>query len=319
MNSFNIFSLRQVISFDFSIRSDLKYDLEPKGQADYFSIKSNYRINGNASVEGRVIFNFEKEDISGTLKEAYNSYALQYIHKFKAINLGLVCSQEKETSKVALNLTTSFGKDSIQGDWIMTPIPLAERGFITARVFFDENNNGVFDEDDSPLRNVKIKLNRKHIPGSTNENGLLMMEDVSTYRVHAVELDESSLEDLYWTAKDRIQHVKVHPGATLYLDFIIEKTGEIEGTIYKIVEDERKEAGGVELELYDSEENLVKKTKSFFDGFFLFDRIPKGEYEVRVSQEQLDKHGYMVLSETPTLADLIEEELQIIELEIKKR
>lgn len=318
VSSYNVFSLRQVFSLSFSVRSDLKYDLEPIGQADYFTIKSNYQINDKASVEGRFTYNFEKEEASGALRESFNSYALQYIHKFQSLILGLLYSQEKEIAKVALNLTTSFGKDNIQGDWIMTPIPLAEKGFITARVFFDENNNGVFDEADTPLENVKIKLNRKHIPGATNEYGLLTMEDVSAYRVYAVELDEGSLEDLYWTAKEKIQHVKVHPGATLYLDFIIERTGEIEGTIYEIIDNDKKEAGGVELELYDSEGNLVRKTKTFFDGFFLFDRIPKGEYKVKVSQEQLDQHGYKVLNETPTIADLSEEDLQVIELEIQK-
>ena len=56
--------------------------------------------------------------------------------------------------------------------------------------------------------------------------------------------------------------------------------GEIAGTL-------QKEGGrilsGVDLELIDKNDNIIKTTRTEYDGFFLFEGVPYGKYRIRVS------------------------------------
>jgi hypothetical protein len=61
--------------------------------------------------------------------------------------------------------------------------------------------------------------------------------------------------------------------------------GDIDGTLVR--------AGGgsiegVDLELLDAERRVVARTRTDFDGFFLFDRVAYGRYSVRIAQLSAD-------------------------------
>ena len=342
-NSNGIFSYRHNINRTLSVRSDFGYDVSPSFQTDSLSFRSSYRINEKASMDGRLFYYFEKNSTSGTKRAQSSQYTFQYSRKMKGMNFGLVFSKQNEISQISLNVTSNFGHDSVQGDWITTPISLTEKGFVTIRAFFDENHNGFFDSDDIPLENMRIKLNRKYANESTNKDGLLTIENVPAYSINTIEFDEGSLNNPYWNAKNKTQSVKLHPGSTVYLDFVIQKTGEIEGLVSEIVKgkienigsimdnvnienmvstienDETKGIGGVEIELYNTQGQLIKKTKSFFDGFFLFDRVPAGDYQVKISKHQLDKHGYRVLKKHSDRVHLEADEIEVVNLNIIKK
>ena len=52
---------------------------------------------------------------------------------------------------------------------------------------------------------------------------------------------------------------------------------------------EKKEASNVELELVDPKGKVIKKTKTAFDGYYLFDMVPLGNYTVRIAEEQIKR------------------------------
>ena len=57
--------------------------------------------------------------------------------------------------------------------------------------------------------------------------------------------------------------------------------GEIEGTLM------RSGGGtiaGVGMELVDGESRVVRETQTEFDGFFLFDGVPYGNYTIRIAR-----------------------------------
>ena len=54
-------------------------------------------------------------------------------------------------------------------------------------------------------------------------------------------------------------------------------------------EHETREAGDVELELVEPDGDIVARTSSEFDGFFVFERVPFGVYEVTMSLEQSER------------------------------
>jgi len=56
--------------------------------------------------------------------------------------------------------------------------------------------------------------------------------------------------------------------------------GEVSGTL---VRSGGRVAGGIEIELLDRNGRVVKTTKSEYDGYFLFERVPYGQYRLRLA------------------------------------
>ncbi len=57
--------------------------------------------------------------------------------------------------------------------------------------------------------------------------------------------------------------------------------GAIEGSLLK---DGGSAFEGLDLELVDAKGNVVAATRSDYDGFFLFERVPPGRYLLRLSE-----------------------------------
>ena len=64
------------------------------------------------------------------------------------------------------------------------------------------------------------------------------------------------------------------------IELALVSAGEIFGTLQR---EGGKPLSGVDLELVDKNGRVVKSTRSEFDGFFLFEFIPYGNYKVRVA------------------------------------
>ena len=79
--------------------------------------------------------------------------------------------------------------------------------------------------------------------------------------------------------------VTPRPGVAVAIDLPLVSAGEVDGTLVR--------AGGggfegVDLELVDVEGRVAARTRSDFDGFFLFEGVPYGRYSVRVAKLSAD-------------------------------
>lgn len=70
------------------------------------------------------------------------------------------------------------------------------------------------------------------------------------------------------------------PGIPTIIELPLVSAGEISGTLQR---EGGKPLSGVDLELVDKNGRVVKSTRSEFDGFFLFEFIPYGNYKLRVA------------------------------------
>jgi hypothetical protein len=77
-----------------------------------------------------------------------------------------------------------------------------------------------------------------------------------------------------------LQVVVPRPGVPAEVEIGLVGAGDVEGAVVK--------SGGLgfeglDLELVDSSGKVVSTARTDFDGFFLFERVPYGEYRVRVA------------------------------------
>jgi hypothetical protein len=95
-----------------------------------------------------------------------------------------------------------------------------------------------------------------------------------------VGVDVTSLDEPMLVPRQALQVVVPRPGVAADVKIPLVGGGDVEGALIK-----SGELGfeGVDLELIDGSGKIVGTARTDFDGFFLFERVPYGNYRLRVS------------------------------------
>jgi outer membrane usher protein FimD/PapC len=206
-------------------------------------------------------------------------------HRFSAFNLGCQVTWTDDGSFTAgVNVDFGLGREPESGSWRAGSQVGASRCTASARVFLDRNANDALDASDTPVERAAFLVNRAvQEQVRTDHDGRALLSNLPPHRLAEVSLDEGSLEDPYWMPLTQGVRVLARPGAPARLVFLVQETGEIDGTVFlKRGEDVRK-ASGVRLQLLDREGRVAQDRTSGFDGFYLFDRVPLGSYSLRMA------------------------------------
>jgi hypothetical protein len=79
------------------------------------------------------------------------------------------------------------------------------------------------------------------------------------------------------------------PGTTASHDFAVVSTGEVDGTNFRVIEDTARPVSGAIVQLVGESGKVVMTQRSAYDGFYLFQFVPPGRYQVRVDPMQLQQ------------------------------
>ncbi len=262
------------------LRGEGRFRLKPDAQFDSVALIAEWNArkrenNGRGGAAWRAEFGYTPSD-----KRA--RFALGYIRTFEKFSVSATAEAATDKSFAAgLNFNFSLGPDPRRGGMRMTSAPLASAGQLVATVFRDLNGNGRRDAGEPGEKDVQLAAGRVPIEGVTDASGQVLIDNLSPYRPILVGVDASSLPDpLVQPAGPGIV-VTPRPGIAARIELPLSATGEVDGTLVL--------AGGsgiegVDLELVDVEGHIIGHTRSDFDGFFLFEMVPYGEYSVRISQ-----------------------------------
>lgn len=192
--------------------------------------------------------------------------------------------------RLTLQLSARFGlrRSRVAGRYRFDAESSAKQGEIEARVFLDHDDDGTFDPEDEPLEGVGFELGGARHRIRTGADGLAHLE-VGAHRRIALLLAEGTLEDPYWLSSNPGRQVVSRPGHTDLVEFPVVATGEIDGTVFLTLEDGKKAVGGVGLELVDADGTVVAEGDSQYDGFYLFEKVRPGSYQLRIARSALEK------------------------------
>lgn len=183
-----------------------------------------------------------------------------------------------------LGLSFSLGKDPVSEEIVVKSEKRSGRGATTAFVYHDANNNKVFDQDDTPLPEVRVVARQLRRNVRTNDQGVAQFTGLAASEPTDVEIDPDSLKDPHW--QPAVPGVAVLPrsGSVHSIDFPVVSTGEIDGMVYVANREGVKEPlANVQLELLDKQGKQVQKTVSEYDGFYLFEKVFPGTYTLQAS------------------------------------
>jgi hypothetical protein len=180
------------------------------------------------------------------------------------------------------NLAFSLGPDPRRHGGIrLTADKLASQGSALVRVYRDANNNGQRDPGERFEKGAQIAAGRVPVDDLTDVNGEVVVDGLEAFQPVLVSVDGSSLPDPLVQPSTLGSVVTPRPGVTVILELPLVATGDVDGTLVR--------AGGgslegIDLELVDLEGRAVARTKSDFDGFFLFEAVPYGRYTIRIAK-----------------------------------
>ncbi len=206
-----------------------------------------------------------------------------YTRRFEEFSLrgdGFVTSRGGVGASV--QLAFSLGPDPVSGGVRVTNNKLARSGQAAVTVFRDDNGNSRRDPGEEVLPDVMVEAGLRSTDAITGENGRTIVDDLRPFRPVLVGIDESSLDDPFLAPSTKGVVLTPRPGVVAQIELAISPTGEIEGSI---LNPSGVQQPGVRLQLVNNLGAVSAETISEFDGFFLFQRVPYGQYRLRVAEE----------------------------------
>jgi hypothetical protein len=256
---------------DVRLRGSTSFDISPAARFRSAELSAYWSASDNVDWEGALAY--DSAGHRGRVR-------LSHIRRFDTMGIALTGEAATDGS-VAFGVNLNFSLDPTHG-LNLSRRPLAQAGVVHATVYRDLNDNGVHDPSEPFEPGALITSGTRQAERKTDAKGTVTIGGLTAFTPVPVGIDATSLDDPMLTAKTALQVVVPRPGVPAEVQIGLVGGGDIEGAIVK--------SGGLgfeglDLELVDASGKVVTTARSDFDGFFLFERVPYGEYRVRISKD----------------------------------
>ena len=215
---------------------------------------------------------------------AYNSrgrLALGHSRRFKHFAItGQVEAASDGSVAAGLNVAFSLGPKPDGRGLRVAAEKLATAGQAFALVFQDNNADGIRQPDEPVQKDVELTagLSGRGLP--TGADGRTIIDGLQPYEQILIGIDASSLPDPFVQPATSGVVITPRPGVPTVIELPLVAAGEISGSLQH---EGGKSLAGVDLELLDKDGRVVKTTRTEYDGYFLFEFVPYGNYRLRVA------------------------------------
>ena len=260
------------------LRGSTSFDIAPQGRFRTAELSAYWSASETADWEGGVVYD----------AAAHRGRArLTHVRRFNSVAIA-VTGEAASDGSLALGFNLNFSLNPAGGLFKLSRQPLAAAGAVNARVYRDLNDNGVRDPSEPLEKGALITTGRRLSEQATDATGEVVVGGLAPFTPVSVGIDETSLSDPMLVPRQALQVVVPRPGVSATVEIGLVGGGDIEGAIVK--------SGGLgfeglDLELVDAAGKVVASTRTDFDGFFLFERAPYGEYRIRLSKDSAQAAG----------------------------
>ncbi|HZB70430.1 MAG TPA: carboxypeptidase-like regulatory domain-containing protein, partial [Sphingomicrobium sp.] len=262
---------------DVRLRGSTSFDITPDARFRSAELSAYWSASERVDWEGGVIY-----DAAAKRARA----RVTHIRRMPSMAVALTAEAASDGS-AALGVNLNFSLDP-GGGFKLSRQSLAVAGAISARVYRDLNDNGVRDPAEPFEKGALITTGPRLSERTTDSHGSVLVGGLAAYTPVTVGIDQSSLADPMLVPKKALQVVVPRPGVPAEVEIGLVGGGDVEGAVVK--------SGGIgfeglDLELVDGAGKTIATARSDFDGFFLFERVPYGEYRIRLSKETAEATG----------------------------
>jgi hypothetical protein len=261
-----------------SLRGEARYRVAPNSSFERITLTGEWsgKGDGRHRADWRTQFDYDARSDVARL-------ALGYVRRFDKFAVTAQAGAGTDGAvRAGLNLSFSFGPDPRkEGGVRLTSSRIAGNGQILARVYRDNNADGVRQPGEPWEKNVQIAAGRVPVDRLTDNNGEVIIDDLSPFRPVLIGVDASSLADPLMQPVGPGMVITPRPGVTGIVELALSSAGEVDGTL---VRGGGNGIEGIDLELVNSSGIVIATTRTDFDGFFLFEKIAYGKYALRIAK-----------------------------------
>jgi hypothetical protein len=179
-----------------------------------------------------------------------------------------------------LSLSFGLGPDPRGGGFRMSSEKLASSGQALAIVFHDENADGIHQPEEPIEKAVELTAGIGGRGKPTNEKGQAFIDGLAPFIPVLIGIDTDSLPDPFVQPSSSGVVVTPRPGVPIRVELPLVAAGEIAGSLLR---DDGKSLSGIKLELLDKNDRVIRTALTEYDGYFLYESVPYGQYRLRVA------------------------------------
>ena len=193
-----------------------------------------------------------------------------------------VSSNLDDAWSIGAGFNVAFGYDVYRQGFVTDRRSLANTGRATMNLFIDDNNNGIRDPGEPP---VPWATYRDQETSQVSPGALRLMALASSRPVQ-IETRYLKFDDPFLVPRSQAYELRTHAGSNVIVDVPVVMTGDIEGHVFVGSADNAVAARGVIVSLRDEWGDVIAEARSEFDGYYSFNGVPGGDYEVRVDADE---------------------------------
>lgn len=258
-------------------RASLAYGLAPTVNLQSVTLEADRRFGENMLVRG---------GLTHTLVGHQTTLGLSAIRRVGPVNVAFDGSYgfPARNFSLALRVGLSFGRNPLSGRGFIARPGLTSGGAAAVSAFADANANGLRDPGEAPVEGVTfVSGSEEH---RTDAAGRAFIANLGDGVRTSVRVDSDSMPDIALApARPGIELV-ARPGRIHTSDFAIVTLSDIEGTAYFRTATGTRAVSRLQLRLLRADGSLAARARSESDGFFLFERLPAGEYRLELDPQQ---------------------------------
>jgi len=207
--------------------------------------------------------------------------ALGHSRRFRHFALnGQIEAGSDGSVAAGISLAFSLGPDPLARGYRMASEKLASSGQTFAVVFQDDNADGIRQPNEPLQKGVELTAGAAGRGLPTDSEGRTVIDGLQPYEQILIGIDASSLPDPFVQPATSGIVVTPRPGVPNIIELPLVSAGEISGSLQR---EGGKPLSGVDIELLDRNGRAIKATRTEYDGFFLFEFVPYGTYQIRVA------------------------------------
>jgi hypothetical protein len=255
---------------DVRLRGTTEFDVSPGARLRTAELEAYWSMSDNVDLDGDLAY----ETVSNRVRAK-----LSYVRRLSTMAVALTGEAATDGS-VAFGINLNFSLDPAHR-FSLSRMPIAQAGEVHAVIYRDLNDNGVHDRGEPFEKNAIVTTGTQQAEKPTDSRGSATVGGLTPYQPIAVGVDVTSLDDPMLVPKKVLQVVVPRPGVPAEVQIGLVGGGDVEGALVK-----SGDLGfeGVDLELVDAAGKVITKTRTDYDGFFLFERVAYGSYTIRVAQ-----------------------------------
>lgn len=197
----------------------------------------------------------------------------------------------QNSSAVNLNLNFNRGltfngiKPSISSSGAATG------GAIEVSAFMDANNNGEWDFDEQPAKNVAAKISGSVSKEVTDENGKILLVGLPAEVAILFDGDITMMDGMSMKVSQSVKRkIILKAGSTHKVLIPIVKIIDIEGTLMIQMGEEKLPIGNAKVQLIDRDNQVVDTVTTTQDGYYVFSGAVQGKYKVRAEKAVVERY-----------------------------